>query len=413
MTVAARWAGLAAVSLVLVLLLELARLPAALLLGPMAAGVGFSLAGGGLAVPPVAFRVAQALVGLMIARILSLPVLQEIPQHWLLFLIGVVSVTASSAVLGWGVARAGILPGTTAVWGSSPGAASAMTLMSASFGADMRLVAFMQYTRVVIVASLAALIARFWAHPSAGAAAVGWLDAPDWGWLAATLALATGSVALGRRVPLPAAALLLPLLLGTLLQNAGLLVIELPPVLLAVAYAAIGWGVGLRFDRRTVRHAARALPAVLASITCLVAICAGFATLLVVFAGLDPADRLSCDEPRRRRHGGDHRLVDPGRRRLRDGDADRTADLRADDRPGGRAFRGEPGGGRQGLRGFRRNRVHAGPTKARGSPRARYFCFTWARGASNRASSPDPPKCRSAPPVPIRPIPISREPNPW
>ena len=69
--VAARWAGLAAVSVVLVLLLELARLPAALLLGPMVAGVGFSLAGAGLAVPPLPFRLAQALVGLMIARILT------------------------------------------------------------------------------------------------------------------------------------------------------------------------------------------------------------------------------------------------------------------------------------------------------------------------------------------------------
>jgi membrane AbrB-like protein len=145
----------------------------------------------------------------------------------------------------------------------------------------------MQYTRVVIVASVAALVARFFAAPGGGAA-VGWLAAPAWGWLAVTLALAVGCVTLGRRVPLPSAPLLLPLILGTLLQNLGLLRIELPPMLLAAAYAAIGWGVGLRFDRRTVRHAARALPAVLLSIVCLVTLCAGFAALLVVFAGFDP-----------------------------------------------------------------------------------------------------------------------------
>ena len=80
--------------------------------------------------------------------------------------------------------------------------------------------------------------------------ASGWLDAPAWGWLAATLALAVGCGA-GRAgaPPLPGRALLLPLILGTLLQDAGLLRIELPPPLLAAAYAAIGWGVGLRFDR--------------------------------------------------------------------------------------------------------------------------------------------------------------------
>ena len=41
-----------------------------------------------------------------------------------------------------------MLPGTTAVWGSSPGAATAMVLMAEAFGADARLVAFMQYLRV-------------------------------------------------------------------------------------------------------------------------------------------------------------------------------------------------------------------------------------------------------------------------
>jgi uncharacterized membrane protein AbrB (regulator of aidB expression) len=52
------------------------------------------------------------------------------------------------------------LPGTTAIWGSSPGAATAMTLMSESYGADMRLVAVMQYLRVVLVVLTASLVAR-------------------------------------------------------------------------------------------------------------------------------------------------------------------------------------------------------------------------------------------------------------
>ena len=92
----------------------------------------------------------------------------------------------------------------------------------------------------------------------------------------------------GRFVRLPAAPLLLPMILGVALQSAGLLEIELPPLLLALAYGAIGWGVGLRFDRAVVRHAARALPAVIASIVCLVALCAGFAAVLVAVTGIDP-----------------------------------------------------------------------------------------------------------------------------
>lgn len=286
---AGRWAALAAASLGLTLLLAAAGLPAALLLGPMVTGIAFSVAGRGVAVPEPAFRLAQALVGLMIARMLALPVLVEVLDDWPVFVVGVVSVTAASALLGWLLARLRVLPETTAVWGSSPGAASAMMLMSASFGADMRLVAFMQYTRVVVVATLAAVDARIWGDVDPVAVDVAWLAAPDRGWLAATLALAAGCVALGRAMPrLPAASLLLPLAFGTVLQDVGLLTIELPPLLLALAYAVVGWGVGLRFDRPTVRHAMRALPAVLASVAALVAICAGFAALLVVFAGHDP-----------------------------------------------------------------------------------------------------------------------------
>ncbi len=283
------WAGLVVCSLALVVLLERNGLPAALLLGPMIAGILFSVAGAGIAVPTLPFRLAQAVVGLMIARILAVEVLQEIAGNWPVFLAGVLSVVVASAVLGWTLMRLRILPGTTAIWGSSPGAASAMTLMAASFGGDMRLVAFMQYSRMVVVATLAAVVARLWAEPGAGAAeAVGWLAAPDWPWLAVTLAVAAGSVLVARFVPIPSGPLLLPLVLGVALQDTGLLTIELPPLLLALAYLAIGWGVGLRFDRRVIRHAARALPAVLASIACLVMLCAGFAALLVAFADVDP-----------------------------------------------------------------------------------------------------------------------------
>ncbi len=64
--------------------------------------------------------------------------------------------------------------------------------------------------------------------------------------------------------------------------------LELPPWLLALSYALIGWSIGLRFTREIVRYAARALPRVLLSVLTLVTICCGFAFLLVKFAGIDP-----------------------------------------------------------------------------------------------------------------------------
>ena len=70
--------------------------------------------------------------------------------------------------------RFGSLPGSTAAWGTSAGAASAMVAMSQEFGADPLLVAMMQYLRVIFVVLTASLVAGLWLgpeHPVSGAVA--------------------------------------------------------------------------------------------------------------------------------------------------------------------------------------------------------------------------------------------------
>lgn len=54
-----------------------------------------------------------------------------------------------------------------------------MTPMAEAFGADVRLVAFMQYLRVVLVRVVASIVSRIWVTPGAGhaAAGTGWLPA--------------------------------------------------------------------------------------------------------------------------------------------------------------------------------------------------------------------------------------------
>ena len=76
----------------------------------------------------------------MIARTMPLALISEIGRSWPLFVLAVGSVVVASVVLGWLMARWRLLPGTTAVWGSFPGAATAMVLMAEAFGADARLV---------------------------------------------------------------------------------------------------------------------------------------------------------------------------------------------------------------------------------------------------------------------------------
>lgn len=289
---ALQWTMLLALSAALVLLLEAARLPAALLLGPMVAAIAIAAAHGAVRVPAGAFVAAQAVLGCMIARNIPLSVVTEMARHWPLFLAGTVSVIAASSVLGWLLARWRVLPGTTAVWGSSPGAATTMVLMADAYGADMRLVAFMQYLRVVCVALVATLVSRIWgvetgAPAESAWAWSAWFPAIAWRPFAATLALVAVGVLGAPRLRVPAGPLLLPLAAGTLLQDVGLLTIELPPWLLAISYALVGWSIGLRFTRPILAHAARRLPQILAAILALIATCA-LLGLLLVMAGVDP-----------------------------------------------------------------------------------------------------------------------------
>ena len=289
------WLTLLALSLVLILLLEASRIPAALLLGPMLASIVLSMGRSGIALPDGPFLAAQGVVGCMIARGIPVTVFESIGQRWPVFLAGVLGVAIAANALGWVLARRQVLPGTTAIWGSSPGAATVMVVMSQDFGGDMRLVAFMQYLRIVVVAVVASLMARA-LNPEASPDAAGPLATLLSGLMAPaatapllmTLALALGGAWLGRVSRLPAGSLLVPMIAGILLQDFAGFPITLPLPLLALAYAAIGWSIGLRFSRPLLIAAARVLPQVLGSILLLVAICAGFALLLVRFGDVDP-----------------------------------------------------------------------------------------------------------------------------
>jgi uncharacterized protein len=67
--------------------------------------------------------------------------------RWPLLLATVLAIIIASTIVGWLLARRGLLPGAVAVWGSTPGAANVIMLMADAHGADIRLVAFMQYLR--------------------------------------------------------------------------------------------------------------------------------------------------------------------------------------------------------------------------------------------------------------------------
>jgi membrane AbrB-like protein len=164
-----------------------------------------------------------------------------------------------------------------------------MLVLAGAFGADARLVAFMQYFRVVCVAGLASIVARIWMGPAAAAAAhIDWFPSLPWSDLAATLAVVSGGVAAGLWRTLPGGTLLVPMLAGAAVESTGLAHLALPPWLLALSYALIGWSVGLGFTRAILLHARRALPQVLLATVVMVAVAGALAGILVATTGIDP-----------------------------------------------------------------------------------------------------------------------------
>lgn len=286
---ARRWVALLLLSALLAFVFEQLHIPAGLLLGPMLAAILLAGFEQQVEVPPVASLLAQAVIGCMIARSIPADIVHELALDWHLFAAGVFSVISAACMLGWLLAKLRVLPGSTAIWGSFPGAASAMTIMAGAYGADMRLVAFMQYLRVVCVSAVASMIAVVWVGKSAAVPhAVVWFPPVDWWALSGTLALVGASLVAVWLLKRRSLIFILPMIGGMVLQGAGLMTIELPPWLLAVSYALVGWTIGTRFTRAILAYAARALPRVLGSIFTLMAICGVFAAALVHFAGIDP-----------------------------------------------------------------------------------------------------------------------------
>lgn len=283
-----QWLALLVLSLLLSVALALLRLPAALLLGPMIAAILIEVGDGRIRAPRIFLYACQAVIGCMIARALNADILESFLARWPLFLAVVVSVIAVAALIGWLMSRWRILPGTTAVWGLSPGAASAMVLMAGAFGADARLVAFMQYFRVVLVATIATIVARLWAGPHAAASATVWFPTINGLHFAQTLGIALAGGLVGRLTRIPAGVFLVPMVVGGVLHSTAVITIELPPWLLALSYAFLGWSIGLGFSREILAHAMRALPQTTLAIVVLIVFAGGVALVLVRGFGVDP-----------------------------------------------------------------------------------------------------------------------------
>lgn len=282
-----RWLSLFCISIVFSIILNLGHFPAAVLLGCMFSGILISTCSNPLHIPRPYFALAQGIIGCLMARSLQPQILSGVINNWFLYVSVSFAVFSASIFLGWFFMRRGIFPGSTAVWGLAPGAAAAMVVMAESYGADVRLVAFMQYLRVSITTVIAAAIAHFYVSVGMTVPVSHDLFAVNKFDLIATIALSVGLSMFAYKLRIPGGSMLLPLVAAVFLQYFGLLEIELPTLLLVATYAVIGWSVGLRFNGEILRHAINSLHHVLLAIGTLIILSGLIAVSLWKFAGYD------------------------------------------------------------------------------------------------------------------------------
>jgi uncharacterized protein len=294
------WVLLGAGAVLAGLLAQSASLPAGWLVGPMLVAIVSALAWPEHPTMPRWGRVASlAVVGGVLAATFTPSVLPLIAANWLPVCLVVVGTLLLSLAAGMLLARIARLDRRTAALGTLPGAASGMLAMSGPLGADPRLVAVMQYTRVVVVVFSAALVSRLGlvpgsvpqeistqglqAHASGGTALV----QDVWLVYALTALVAALGAWAGTRLRLPAGALLGPLIVGVGLEELGVVHLAWPPGVPQAAFLVLGLWVGLLFDRSSIKRAGRLFPIVLASAAGLVVACAGLGWALTALTDID------------------------------------------------------------------------------------------------------------------------------
>jgi membrane AbrB-like protein len=278
------WLGLSVATAALGTAMAAVGLPSSYLFAALLLGLGVALARpDAMEVPAGAFTAAQAVTGVTLGAYLESRSLRVIGDAWL----AVALVTTGTLVLSIGagmlLARVTGLDAPTAALGMIAGGASGIVSMARELEGDDRLVAFMQYARILVVVLLTPLLVAI-AFPAsevvdmvnAGEPVLG--DAGAWLLVAA---IAAAGALIGARLRMPAGPLLGPMILAGVLTLTGAVGdLSVPPLLRETAFAVIGLQVGLRFTLATVRQVGRLLAPVMATILALLVACFALAVAL-------------------------------------------------------------------------------------------------------------------------------------
>jgi membrane AbrB-like protein len=273
-----------------------AGLPSPVLFGALAAGLIYALSASAVpAVPAFAFTTGQAILGVSIGALFDPDTLTALRHDWAAVIGVCVATLALSVLAGFVLRLHAAVDSATGVFAMVAGGASGIVAIARELGADDRIVAVVQYLRVLVIILVMPLVAQliFTLGPRTLGAEI--FEPETEPGLAAnllfTVVCVVAGLALARWIRVPAASLLLPLTVAVLISVTGVLgAIAVPAGVLNVGYALIGLQVGLRFTRASLKAVATVLPLAIATILGLIAASAALGVLLAEATGRSRLD---------------------------------------------------------------------------------------------------------------------------
>jgi hypothetical protein len=287
-----RWAAIIAVAVGGSVVFGLLDVPSPALFGGLVTGMIFALTTNWRTVLPASVNSgAQAVIGVVLGALLELSTLQSLGSDVLPVAAAVMGTLLLSVVAGLLMGRWTSVSAITGSLSLSAGGAAGVTSMSRDLGADERMVAVIQYLRVVLIVSTLPLVTAFvFAPPTAQPSVTSVSGGAGWALdLTFTLVCALLGSLIAIRLKIPAGALLGPLVLTAAITLAGWSFGAHTPVWLAqIAYGAIGLRIGLGFTRASLKLLGRVLPVAVTLTVLIILGCAGMGLFLASATGQSP-----------------------------------------------------------------------------------------------------------------------------
>lgn len=287
------WLVLAAMIAASWTLFALIHLPSPALFGSLFGSLIFAVWGrfGVLRLPRPAYMTGQALIGVGMGVMVDLPTLMAIGDHWFATLSVCLLTIVLSIFAGKLLALHPDVSPATGSFAMIAGGAAGITAAANELGADARVVSIVQYTRVLGVVTVMPIVTSFIFHPATTGEVAETVQAG--GWQSAVFVLAATAIGMlfARFLRFSGGLLLWPLIISAVISISGLLgPVAVPWPITILGYLSIGIGVGLQFDRASLRAIARILPLAVGLIIAITIACAIAGHFMAQMIGVSSLD---------------------------------------------------------------------------------------------------------------------------